>query len=69
LDFSAKGGKKTRARQCPNRCGWNRVQSTRFKTTQLKHPKNFVDPVEEKIKKDYSQNRNPLIFHGRQGEI
>jgi hypothetical protein len=23
-------GKKTGARQCPNRCGWNRVQSTRF---------------------------------------
>jgi hypothetical protein len=35
LVFTGNGGKKTGERHSPNRCGWNRVQSTRFKTTQF----------------------------------
>jgi hypothetical protein len=33
-DFWAKGGKKTGARQCPIRCGWDQLQRTLFETTQ-----------------------------------
>ncbi len=37
LGFFRYRRKKTKARQCLNRCGCTRVQSTRFKNTQLRN--------------------------------